>query len=211
MKTRCASDGLSYAIDDYTGALTSLIAMPARWWARGMTAAFTPVIYGGRSRCATSCGPQPCADPCHDPCADACAEPCEPCAPVACDPCEPRARSCCACGDPGCSGCGSGKIQEGAEVETISGFVGVVTKVDGRHVEITSGGLHVKVTRKSICKVCAKRPAAGDQVRTTSGFIGTVQGPINDTDRVITIMSGDLLLQIDRKAICEVIPPAPEP
>jgi preprotein translocase subunit YajC len=44
------------------------------------------------------------------------------------------------------------------------------------------------------------------RVRTTSGLVGTVQG-YTAGDRFLTISSGNTTFEIDRCAICEVLPP----
>lgn len=211
MRTRCASDGLSYAIDDYTGALTTIATLPVRLWMRGINATLMPVFGRGRGRshCGDPCAPDPC-DPCPPACEPCAPAACEPCPPPACEPCQPCESSHCGCGNPGCSGCGhGGRITVGAEVETTSGLVGTVQNepgIDDRHIVILSGGLKIKVTKKSVCKVVVKPLAVGDHVRTRSGLIGEVLAPLDD--RVIKINSGGTTLQIDRKAICEIIPAA---
>lgn len=192
---RYCSDGMSNALDDCTGAMAALFTMPIRMYARGLASAFE----SSRGR-----GSQ-CCDPCPPPCPPTQCEPsCDPCA-SSCNPCE----AACGCGDPCCGGCGRGsaRLEEGTEVETKNGFVGVVVHLDDCHVTIKSESSTFKITRASICKILGKPLKVGDIVKTKTGHIGTITG--FSPHGGVVISSAGTPQEFARKAICEVVKAAP--
>jgi preprotein translocase subunit YajC len=212
MSSGSRSSDLSQAVDGYTRAMTSLLAMPARWATDFATAVERSASSYGRRGCYDPCAPQcnPCDDPCErscDPCNNPCERSCDPCP----DPCAPRCDPCqdsCGCGDPRCSKCGHGsrRLAVGSLVELSGGTVADVMALDDCYVtvKVDSAGTTKRVTKKSICRVLKAPLKVGDKIKTASGIIGRVE---LIEGRVVTIMSGDLQLQIDRCAICEVLPP----
>lgn len=218
----CGSNDLFRAVDGYTRAMTALMSMPARW-ACDFTSAFESAAC--RPRSSGCC--DPCPPKCESSCEDQCCDPCEPCSPPPCDPCQTSACGCgdpccskcghksvdpchtnaCGCGDPCCSKCGhkSVCIEKDCWVELRSGQVGIVEKIEDCFVTINGN----KYAKSSVRRM--RRPLEDkSRVRTTSGLVGTVKDYIAG-DRFLTIASGTMTFEIDRCAICEVLPPKGSP
>ena len=100
----------------------------------------------------------------------------------------------------------SRRLAVGSQVQLSSGLIGEVTAIEDCFVKIDSDGAKGKYAKSAICKILKTELKVDERVRTTSGIVGKVVD-ISDPD-IVTILSGDTNLEIDRKAVCEVLPPA---
>jgi preprotein translocase subunit YajC len=98
-------------------------------------------------------------------------------------------------------------LAEESLVQLNSGLIGVVKEIEKDWILLESEGGKNRYAKSAICKVLKTELKKGERVRTTSGIIGTID---TVTDDVVTIVSGKTTLEIDRKAICEVLPPPPK-